>query len=272
MTFTSDGWALALVQAFVGQAVGYFAFVGLVFLVVWRWGARRFASARIPGKHRFNAKQWRHEVKHTLLNLALGTLTAAVVSLLYANGNTRLTADPTAVGPLQVAVTFVGLIVFNDAWFYGWHRLLHHRSIYRLVHGVHHHSVDVNPFSSYSFHVLEGFILGAWIIPVSMVLPIYLPMLGALQAVGMLNNVVSHLGYEFMPRWFIRVPPFRWLSSATYHSLHHTRLNGNYGLFFRFWDRLLKTEVPDYEHQFVTRGGSAENRGSPTEAVGEQPG
>ena len=36
--------------------------------------------------------------------------------------------------------------------------------------------------------------------------------------------------------------------------LHHQRLNGNYGLFFRFWDRAFGTELTGYEEAFVDRG------------------
>lgn len=81
---------------------------------------------------------------------------------------------PGAIGWPWIAVTFIGLIVFNDTWFYWWHRLLHHPKIFKRVHAVHHRSVDVNPFSSYSFHALEGFLLGAWTIPVFLLVPVYL--------------------------------------------------------------------------------------------------
>jgi sterol desaturase/sphingolipid hydroxylase (fatty acid hydroxylase superfamily) len=49
------------------------------------------------------------------------------------------------------------------------------------------------------------------------------------------------------------VPPFKWTSSATFHSLHHSTFNGNYGLMTRFWDRLMGTEVASYEQVFVKR-------------------
>ena len=87
-------------------------------------------------------------------------------------------------------------------------------------------------------------------------MPIYLPALGVLQVLGMMNNIMSHLGYEFLPRWYTRIPPFRWMNTATFHNLHHTKLNGNYGLFFRFWDRALGTEVPEYEETFLKRGAA----------------
>ena len=39
-------------------------------------------------------------------------------------------------------------------------------------------------------------------------------------------------------------------------NLHHSTLQGNYSLFFRWWDRLLGTEVPTYEKTFVERGAA----------------
>ena len=41
--------------------------------------------------------------------------------------------------------------------------------------------------------------------------------------------------------------PRKVITSTTYHSLHHSRYTGNYGLGTRALDRLLKTEWPDYE-------------------------
>lgn len=242
------------VMSFVGQAGSYFAVVGLTFALVWKWGEQRFRAARIQPKKRFNGQQLRHEIKHTLVTLAAGTVSAAAMGVLYKGGYTKLSADGSAWGWPSIVLSFVGLLVFNDAWFYWWHRFLHRPTVFRLVHSVHHKSVDVNPFSSYSFHFVEAFILSAWVIPMMVLVPIYLPVFGVLQVVGLANNVMAHLGYEFLPRWYVRIPPFRWMTSATYHNLHHTRFHGNYGLMFRWWDRWLGTEVPEYEQTFIERG------------------
>ena len=244
---------LLLLQTFFGQSAMYFALVGLTFLAIWKLGERRFRARRIQAKRRVNGKQLRHEVKHTLVTLALGTVNALVITLLYQAGWTALSNDLSAWSWPTLALSFVGMIAFNDAWFYFWHRFLHRPGVFKYAHAVHHKSVDVNPFSSYSFHALEAFILGAWSIPVLIFVPLYIPVLATLQVVGLVNNIVAHLGYEFMPRWFIRVPPFRWLTTSTYHNLHHSRLDGNYALFFRFWDRLFGTEVPGYEQTFLAR-------------------
>lgn len=245
-----------LVQGFLGQAAAYFAIVGLLFLVVWKWGAERLRGARIQARERVTRQQLVFEVKHTLGVLLVGTGTAVGVSLLYASGATALTTDPATIGWPTIVATFVALLVLNDAWFYFWHRLLHHPKLFRHVHAVHHKSVDVNPFSSYSFHVVEGLILGGWVLPVVLFVPIYLPMLGVLQAIGLANNVMSHLGYELLPRWLVRVPLLRWVNTSTFHNLHHTSLRGNYALMFRGWDRLLGTEIASYEQTFRERGAA----------------
>jgi sterol desaturase/sphingolipid hydroxylase (fatty acid hydroxylase superfamily) len=62
---------------------------------------------------------------------------------------------------------------------------------------------------------------------------------------------MAHLGFELFPRWWVRAPILRWSNTATFHSLHHQRYTGNFGLFTRFWDRLFGTELDDYESAFV---------------------
>ena len=112
----------------------------------------------------------------------------------------------------------------------------------------------MNPFTSYSFHAGEAVLLGAWIVPAAVLLPIPMASLGALQVFGLANNVMAHLGYEFLPAWLMKVPILRWTNTATFHSLHHTRSRGNFGLHTRLWDRLFGTEIADYESVFVARG------------------
>lgn len=245
---------LMFVRAFLFQCAGHFALVGLVFLVVWRWGQQRFRGARITTRARVDRRQILFEAKNTLGALAAGTATAVAVSLLYADGMTELTTDASSLGWPSIALGLIAFLIFNDAWFYAWHRVLHHPRLFRYVHVVHHRSVDVNPFTVYSFHPLEALIMGSAVVPFVLVVPLYLPVLGIAQIIGLTNNIMSHLGYEFLPRWYGKVPPFRYMNTATFHSQHHTKVNGNYGLLFRVWDRVFGTELPGYEEAFLRRG------------------
>lgn len=242
-------------SSLIGQSLAYLVLVTGVFLVVWRWGARRLAGARIPSPRRVDAAQIRRELGNTLVTFVAGGGSAAAVLGLHAAGLSRL--DPAPAHPAAVLGWVAAGLAFNDLWFYAVHRALHTPRLFRLVHVVHHRSVDVNPFTSYSFHAVEALLLGLWIVPATVVLPVPASALGILQVIGLLNNVMSHLGYELLPPWLLRVPLLRWMNTATFHSLHHTRSVGNYGLHTRLWDRVFGTEVPDYEAVFRRRGGPA---------------
>ena len=238
----------SLLTGLVGQALAYFALAGGLYALVHRWGRQRLASRRIPQTERIDPAQLGHELRATLGTLTIGAIGPLAMQ---ASGRVALAAPTTL--PVTVAWV-VALMLLNDLWFYAAHRLLHTRWLYRHVHAVHHRSVDVNPLSSYSFHVVEAFLLTAWIYPLALLVPLPLPALGMAQVLGLANNLNSHLGYELLPRGWLRLPGLRWSTSATYHSLHHTRFHGNYGLMTRTWDRLFGTELPQYEATFLARG------------------
>jgi sterol desaturase/sphingolipid hydroxylase (fatty acid hydroxylase superfamily) len=46
---------------------------------------------------------------------------------------------------------------------------------------------------------------------------------------------------------------FGWVAGSVYHDLHHKTMDWNFGLYFRFWDRLMRTENPDFVriHDFI---------------------
>ena len=55
-----------------------------------------------------------------------------------------------------------------------------------------------------------------------------------------LRNAIGHSGFELLPRRWQRLP----ITSVTHHDLHHSTTRWNYGLYFTWWDRLMRTEHP----------------------------
>jgi Delta7-sterol 5-desaturase len=233
------------VQALLSNAV----LVGIAYFVFWKLLKKRFANWRIQTKERFNDAQLKREMKNAIFTLAVGAMFACVVLYLSTKGYTKIYTDYAQQSPFWAFAGFFILLLVDDAWFYMCHRLMHHQRIYKYIHAEHHKSVDVNPFSSLSFHFLEPFILTFWIFPLSMLMPIYAPVLGLVQLWGLLENIKSHLGYEFYPKKFNQ-SWLRFLTTSTHHNMHHEKFNGNYGIHFRIWDRLFGTEFKDYEENF----------------------
>jgi sterol desaturase/sphingolipid hydroxylase (fatty acid hydroxylase superfamily) len=61
------------------------------------------------------------------------------------------------------------------------------------------------------------------------------------------ENVMGHLGYEFYPRWLTQSFAGKWLNTSTNHNMHHRYFEGNYGLYFRWWDVWMGTTHAKYD-------------------------
>lgn len=221
----------------------------LAYFIFWKKFKARFRNWRIQVKERADWKQIRAELTNSVLVFIIGAMFSGVVTYLSTKGYTKVYTDFSAHSAWLGVGGFFMLLLIDDAWFYWMHRLLHHPKLFPLVHVVHHKSVDVTPFTSISFHWVEALVLTLWIFPVSMLVPIYAPVLGLVQIWGLLDNIKSHLGYELYPAGLNR-SWFRFLTSSTHHNMHHSKFKGNYGVHFRFWDRLMKTEFKDYEAEY----------------------
>jgi Delta7-sterol 5-desaturase len=236
-------------QSYGAGLVANLTIASLVFLVFWKVFAKRLAGWKIQIDRALTGKQISRELLNTVIAMAASGILSCIMIYLATKGHTKIYFDIKDHSIWYALLGLPVLLFFNDAWFYWVHRLLHHPRVYRFVHVEHHRSIIVNPFTSYSFHALEPVLLTLWLVPVALTVPIYAPILGLVQVYGLYENIKSHLGYELFSKNFHR-SPLRFLTTSTYHALHHTKYQGNYGLHFRFWDHLMGTELPQYKATF----------------------
>jgi ring-1,2-phenylacetyl-CoA epoxidase subunit PaaE len=223
--------------------------MGVIYLLIWILLGKFSKNRKIQLSKRAGWTQIKDEIINSAVSLLGGTAFSLIIFSMKDAGNLKFYEDAGRYGSWYEAFVVVLMIVVTDAWFYWLHRFMHRPSVYKYVHALHHKSLDVNPFTSNSFHVIEAIALTLWVLPFLYFIPVSPVALGIVQTLGTLNNLKSHLGYEFFPKFF-RIPPFNMLVNATNHSLHHTQYNGNYGLFFRYWDILCGTELNDTNHLF----------------------
>lgn len=241
--------AIELFTIFLIALGRYLAIAGSAFVVVYKWLPARMAAAKIQLRTVAASQVWQ-EIRHS----ATATLMLVIVAYAVMAGPLRpytlIYANVYDYPLWWLPLSFVLALVMHDTYFYWLHRLIHHKRIFRHVHLVHHLSVNPTPWSSYSFHAVEA-VLEAGIIPVlAFTLPLYPATIAAFTLASFIINVYGHLGYEIMPRWFRRSVLFGIINTSCHHNQHHRRFRGNYGLYFRFWDRLMKTEHPDYVAEY----------------------
>jgi lathosterol oxidase len=152
--------------------------------------------------------------------------------------------------------SIVAMIALHDTWFYWTHRAMHWRPLFKLAHRVHHQSHNPTPWAAFSFHPIEA-VIESMIYPlVILFLPIH-PLAALVWLVYMITmNVAGHLGFELFPRGFTEHRLLRWHNTSVHHNMHHSHIHCNYGLYFNFWDRLMRTNHVKYEEHFERVVGS----------------
>ena len=228
----------------------YVMFGILVFLLVWQLLKNAWRWRRIQPKNEFRKHFFRHDILFSFGSILMAGMLTAILTLLDQMGLMKLywdfKAHSTVWGYLQPVV----LIFFTDAYFYWTHRWMHHPKIYRWVHKTHHKSTDPSPLTIFAFHPLENLVEFLPFVLLPMLIPIYWPILFLWQTLDLLNNVLGHLGYEIYPKNWVHLPFFKYKTASTHHNMHHEQFTGNYGLYFTFWDKWMKTEIKDYKERF----------------------
>jgi Delta7-sterol 5-desaturase len=197
-----------------------------------------------------SSKDFRREFINSLLNGFVFALMGYLLMYTPVKDATKIYTDISSYHPAWLPASVLIMLVFHDTYFYWMHRIAHHKAIFRFVHLVHHKSTNPSPLAAYSFHILETILESGVIFIFPFLVPVHPLAFLMFSTIALLINVYGHLGYEILPKWFRTSLLFQFLSTSVYHNLHHSKFKGNYGLYFRVWDRLLHTENPDYVKEY----------------------
>ena len=198
---------------------------------------------RLPEHYAGLNTQIRKEIGWSLASTAIYGVPAGVVAWGWRNqGWTLIYTDLTAFPLWYVPLSLLAYLFLHDTWFYWTHRLMHRPKWFRIAHAVHHDSRPPTAWAAMSFHPIEA-LTGAIVIPVLVfVIPIHVGVLGLVLTIMTVMGVTNHMGWEIFPKWLVHSRLGRWLITASHHQRHHEEYRCNYGLYFRFWDRVCGTD------------------------------
>jgi sterol desaturase/sphingolipid hydroxylase (fatty acid hydroxylase superfamily) len=224
-------------------AARYLVVSGLAYWLLWQRGGEKLRAKRL-NRDRPIRRVIMQEIRLSLLSSALYAAPAAVTLVAWLHGGTAIYDDWRAHGGVPYLVLSVLIyLIIQDTHYYWMHRLMHHPRLFSWTHAGHHRSRQPTPFASFAFDPAEAALV-AWLLPaLAFFIPIHIGVLVALLILMTVTAVLNHSGWEVLPGSFVNGPIGRHLISATHHSLHHTRYARNYGLYFRFWDKLMGTDM-----------------------------
>ena len=233
---------MQIVVPIVLSAVAMTVIVGVRYLIAsgaFAWATRR----RDPALYTGLDSQIAREIRWSLASAAIYGIPAGIVAWGWQHrGWTRIYTDVHAYPLWYLPLSVLLYLAAHDSWFYWTHRAMHRPRLFRIAHAVHHASRPPTAWAAMSFHPVEA-LTGAIVIPVLVaVIPVHVGALGLVLTVMTIMGVTNHMGWEVFPRGLVNGPLGRWLITATHHQRHHLEYRGNYGLYFRVWDRLCGTD------------------------------
>jgi lathosterol oxidase len=146
-------------------------------------------------------------------------------------------------------VSLVATTLWAEVWHYASHRAFHLKPLH-WIHVEHHRSALNGPFTAVSFSFSEKLIFDLGLLALLAAGDHFASMnffgIAGWYVGYLIINSFSHANFELKSVGFNRTFG-QVIASATYHSLHHSRYTGNYGLGTRVLDRFFGTEWEDYE-------------------------
>ncbi len=230
--------------------VRYFMICGLFYWLLWKRPAEKVHARRltsiVPA-----AKVVRSEIRWSIVSSVIYAVPGAIMLEAWKNGGTAIYTDVSEYGWLYLVLSVFVYLFIHDTYFYWTHRLMHRPKIYKVFHRVHHESKQPTPWAAFSFHPYES-IVGAIIIPVLVFLiPIHVGAVLFLLVVMTICSVINHTGFEIFPDSAMRGFIGKHFITAAHHNLHHTKFRCNYALYFRFWDKVMGTDVFEEAYDFL---------------------
>lgn len=250
------GPAAIWLTVFIIVSLRYLVFASAVYFPVYRWFRERLLRFKI--QEAFPKRtDYQREVAFSFSTFVVFGFTGLTIHLLQPH--TFIYTDLREY-PLWYTILSVPLaIVLHDTYFYWTHRLMHHPRLFKAMHLVHHRSTNPSPWAAFAFHPLESVVESGILLVLVFIIPLHPYAIIAFLLFMTGENVMGHLGYEFFPAWLTRSRLGRWLNSSTNHNMHHRYFEGNYGLYFRWWDVWMGTTHPKYE-ETLERVQSASKR------------
>jgi Delta7-sterol 5-desaturase len=240
------------------------------------YGVKEPASERLSFQRMLSIPAIRHDVKLSVISAAVFALVAAGIMMLNSRGLTLLYGNPQQYGWWYLGLSYGVVLILQDAYFYGTHRLFHRRSLFPWFHRGHHRSRQPTPWTSFAFDPLEAVVQAVFLIAVVITIPLHFITLFAVLATMTVWAIINHLGLDRLPALFPHHWLGRWVIGPAHHSIHHRRPDVNFGLYFTYLDRAFGTEDPGYSRSFrplpAGSAGQSESIGSGPAAIMSTPG
>jgi len=228
----------------------YFLLAGITFVISYVILKPRIAKQKIQASFPASKDYWREVIYSFSSMVIFAVIVTAIVFNPAVRPYTTIYREISEFGMAYYLLAFPIMFVIHDTYFYWIHRIMHHPSLFKWFHLVHHKSTNPSPWAAYAFHPLEAILENGIILIFYFSIPMHVTHVPIFFLFSIIYNIYGHLGWELYPKGFSRTAIGRWVNTSVAHNQHHKYFKGNYGLYLLFWDRVMGTLREDYDQAF----------------------
>lgn len=151
-------------------------------------------------------------------------------------GKTLIYVDINHYPLIYIPISLLLLMIVHDFYFYWTHVYMHSSHGKWIKHSEHHQFVNPTPWSAFSVSLIEGCVQMFFHFIVIFIIPLHPLTIGLYFITSFVSNAIGHSGHR------IGKDETNFFSNSTNHYLHHRHGRCHYGLYFVWWDKLMKTE------------------------------
>jgi lathosterol oxidase len=199
--------------------------------------SKRMLNTKMP-----SAQQIKREISLSVYSSFVFGLVGVALILLWQNGYTKIYINPTDYPLSYFPISILLFMLLHDTYYYWMHKWMHDYRWMRRFHLDHHKSVNTTVLTSFSFHPVESFFQAIILPIIFMIVPLNLYAILIILFLMTFSAIINHAGVEIYPRNSLFAGFRKYVIGATHHDFHHRHAQKNFGLYFTFWDRWMKTE------------------------------
>jgi Delta7-sterol 5-desaturase len=235
-------WSSAFVLLFVLITGRYLIISGLFYGLFYVRNRDKWNHRKLSVKA-YKPKQLQREIAWSTISSLIFAAAALGTMWLWDKGYTKVYSSITTNDIWYMPLSLLISMFAQETYYYWTHRLMHHPSIFRHVHKVHHDSHTTSPFTAFSFHPIESLIQAVVLPAIVIVLPMHWIVILVQLVLMSITSVINHLNIDAFPDTRLKQQLQKWIIGASHHARHHKQYKYNFGLYFTIWDRLFKTEA-----------------------------
>jgi len=228
----------------------YYLIAGAVFFLFYVVLKNKILHKKIQSLFPKNTDYLREIFYSTITILIFGFIPLFFIANPAMKSHTTLYDNISDYGWFYYFLAYPIMFIMHDTYFYWTHRIMHHKSLFNIMHLVHHKSTNPSPWAAYAFHPLESIVEVGIFVVFLFTLPVHTTHIIIFFLLSIMYNIYGHLGWELYPKGFSKGLIGKWINTSVNHNQHHKYFKGNYGLYFLFWDRIMGTIRADYDEAF----------------------